>query len=126
MLRRSCRDQRSRLSEERFSNQPLAKERSMPTYCLFQNLEITDKEKMLNYVESVEAVTKSFGGRYVTRGGRVEVKEGDWSPTWPVIIEFPSLEAANKWYDSQAYSQLKKLRQSAGRFSAVFIEGEST
>jgi len=95
----------------------------MSAYCLFQNLEITDPAKMEEYVEQVRPVTEAFGGRYVVMGGDVEVKEGDWAPTWPVVIQFPSLKAANDWYDSDEYAPLKRLRSSAGQFSAVFIDG---
>ena len=96
----------------------------MPAYALFQNLEITDPVKMAEYAERVRPVTESFGGRYVVRGGTVDLVEGDWRPSWPVLIEFPSLDDARRWYSSQEYQPLKKLRESAGTFSAVFIEGE--
>ena len=97
----------------------------MTAYCLFQNLEITDMGKMETYASTVEPVTRAFGGEYVTKAGEVDVKEGDWAPTYPVIIKFPSMEAARTWYDSQEYAPLKALRLSAGRFSAVFIEGNT-
>lgn len=94
----------------------------MPAYCPFQNLEITDATRMEEYVERVKPVTKRYGRRYVVIGGKVDLKEGDWVSHWPVIIEFPRLQAAYDWYDSEDYRPLKSLRQSAGRFSAVFIE----
>ena len=92
------------------------------TNCLFQNLEITDPEKMDRHVTSVMPITKQYGVEYVVLGGNVEVKEGDWAPGVPVIIKFPSLAAANEWYSSSEYAPLKALRSEAGRFSAVFIE----
>lgn len=97
----------------------------MTAYCLFQNLEITDMEKMHEYATNVEPITNAFGGVYVTKAGEVEVKEGDWAPIYPVIIKFPSLDAARKWYASDEYAPLKALRESAGHFSAVFIEGNT-
>jgi uncharacterized protein (DUF1330 family) len=42
---------------------------------------------------------------------------------FPVLIEFPTLDAANAWYDSPEYAPLKELRHTAGRFNAVFIPG---
>lgn len=95
----------------------------MATYCLFQNLEITDQDKMKEYISKVFPITTSFGGEYVLSGGAVELKEGDWTPTWPVMIKFPTMEQAMAWYDAKEYQPLKALRQSAGRFSAVFMEG---
>lgn len=97
----------------------------MTAYCLFQNLEITDMEKMQEYATNVEPITHAFQGQYVTKAGAVDVKEGNWAPTHPVIIKFPSMAAARTWYDSDDYAPLKALRQSAGTFSAVFIEGNT-
>ena len=95
----------------------------MPAYCLFQNLKITDPAKMQEYVEKVKPITASFGGEYVVSGGVVEVKEGDWSPAWPVMIVFPTMQRAQEWYRSEEYRPLKELRKAAGEFSAVFMEG---
>ena len=97
----------------------------MTAYCLFQNIEITDTDKLQSYVDAVQPVTKAFGGAYVSVGGDVEVKEGDWRPAYPVIIKFPSLAAARSWYESEEYAPLKALRESSGRFSAVFIDGNT-
>jgi uncharacterized protein (DUF1330 family) len=98
----------------------------MPAFCLFQNLKITHPQKMDEYVRKVKPITESFGGRYVVLGGEVQVKEGAWSPVWPVVIEFPTMQAANDWYNSPAYAPLKALRLAAGEFSAVFIDGVSS
>ena len=56
-------------------------------------------------------------------GGKVDVMEGQWRPTFPVMIEFPSIDRAHEWYGSDEYRELKALRLSAVRSSAVFIEG---
>lgn len=97
----------------------------MTAYCLFQNLEITDMDKMQEYATTVEPITHAFKGQYVTKAGEVDVKEGEWAPIYPVIIKFPSMAAAQAWYASDDYAPLKALRKSAGTFSAVFIEGNT-
>jgi len=38
------------------------------------------------------------------------VLEGDWEPTWTVVIQFPDRAAAMRWYQSEEYAPLKKLR----------------
>jgi uncharacterized protein (DUF1330 family) len=43
--------------------------------------------------------------------------------TFPVLIEFPTLDDANAWYDSPEYAPLKRLRHGAGVFNATFIAG---
>jgi uncharacterized protein (DUF1330 family) len=95
----------------------------MAAYCLFDNLEILDPAKMEAYKSRVMPVVQQFGGRYVVIGGKVDLMEGTAKPAYPVMIEFPSLEQAHRWYDSEEYRELKSLRLEAGRFNAVFVEG---
>ena len=61
-------------------------------------------------------------GRGLVLGGRTDVVEWQWQPTYPVMLEFPSLEHAHRWYDSQEYRELKALRLSAVRSNGVFME----
>ncbi|MFN6964536.1 MAG: DUF1330 domain-containing protein [Pyrinomonadaceae bacterium] len=95
----------------------------MAAYFFFDMLEVTDPAGLEKYREGVLEIVERFGGRYLSVGGRFDVVEGDWSPTFPVLIEFPSQEAARAWYDSEDYRELKALRLSATRGSGVFIEG---
>lgn len=60
----------------------------MSAYCLFDNLEITDPAKLEEYKVHVFAVVQQYGGRYVVLGGKVQLVEGTWKPTYPVMIEF--------------------------------------
>ena len=56
-------------------------------------------------------------------GGRFEVVEGDWHPTFPALIEFPSLKQAHQWYGLDQFSELQELRLRALRSDMVFMEG---
>ncbi len=95
----------------------------MSAYCFFDILKITDSEKMENYRSRVLDNVEKHGGRYLVVGGKFKVWEGDWQPTFPVIIEFPSLEQAQEWYDSEDYAELKALRLAATVSNAVAIQG---
>ena len=95
----------------------------MSAYCLFDNLEVTDPTRLEEYKNRALPVVERYGGRYVVLGGKFDTVEGEWRPTFPVMIEFPSLEQAYRWYDSDEYQELKALRLSAVRSNAVFIEG---
>lgn len=98
----------------------------MAAYCLFDNVRVDDPAKLEQYATAVLPIVERYGGHYVLIGGKVEVVEGDWRPTFPVMIEFPSLEHAYRWYNSYEYQEYKALRQSAGEFNAVFMEGQAT
>jgi uncharacterized protein (DUF1330 family) len=95
----------------------------MSAYCFLDVLEVTDPEKMEKYRGLVLATVERYSGRYLTVGGRCDVVEGEWRPVFPVLIEFPSLEQAHGWYQSEVYRDLKRLRLAATRGNAVFIDG---
>jgi uncharacterized protein (DUF1330 family) len=40
-----------------------------------------------------------------------------------VLIEFPSLEQAHRWHNSEEYQELKELRLAATNGHAVFMAG---
>lgn len=94
----------------------------MPAYCFFDILEITDAEKMDAYRARVFECVARHGGKYLVVGGPQQVVEGHWRPAFPVLIEFPSMEAARRWYDSEDYAPLKALRLAATRANAVFLD----
>jgi uncharacterized protein (DUF1330 family) len=95
----------------------------MPAYVIVDILQTTDEKKMEQYRAAVTGTVQKHGGRYICVGGPFEVKEGNWKPTFPVILEFPDLAAANRWYDSPEYTPLKALRLAATRGNMVFLQG---
>ncbi len=95
----------------------------MSAYCIVDILRITDPAKMAEYRKHVRPVIEKFGGRHLVAGGKCDVVEGQWRPTHPVILEFPSLEQAHRWYDSEEYRDLKAMRLAATEGSLVFIDG---
>jgi len=63
------------------------------------------------------------GGRFLARGGAMRVLEGDWVPERLVVIEFRSLEAAEAWFESEDYRQARSVREGAGVWRMVAVEG---
>jgi len=64
-----------------------------------------------------------YGGKPLARGGRTEVMEGSWQPKRVVMLEFESMDAAKKWWNSPEYAKAKKLRHAAAETNVVFLEG---
>lgn len=95
----------------------------MSGYCFFDVREITDAEKVEQYRPRVGATVAQYGGRYLVLGGKHDAVEGDWRPGFAVLVEFPSLEQAYRWYESAEYRPLKALRVAGTRSNAVFFEG---
>lgn len=98
----------------------------MPAYYLVDVREIKDAVKMEDYRKRIGAVVERFRGRYVVRGGPFQVLEGSYQPVFPVMIEFPTIDDARRWYNSDEYRELKQLRLSATVSNAFFMEGIAT
>jgi|SRR5829696_7973671 uncharacterized protein (DUF1330 family) len=77
------------------------------------------------YSNNNEVTMAPFGGRYVRLSEHpMEILEGGPVPALGVgIAEFPSMEQARAWYDSEAYQPLKTWRQARGRFTLALLEG---
>src|SRR6201997_943560 len=95
----------------------------MPTY-IVGDIHITDPAAYQDHIPRALATIARFGGRVVAGGGsRVDLLEGDPSPEWIFIIEFPTADAARRWYRSDDYQEALKLRQSASHGRVFLIEG---
>ena len=95
----------------------------MAAYYLVDVREVKDAAKMEEYKAQVTPVVEKFGGRYLVIGGPCEVVEGSYQPVFPVMIQFPSMDDAHRWYDSEEYRELKRLRLAATISNAVFMAG---
>jgi uncharacterized protein (DUF1330 family) len=40
-----------------------------------------------------------------------------------IVLEFPSLEQARRWYASEEYREPKAMRIAAARTNAIIVEG---
>jgi len=87
------------------------------------NITVTDPVKFREYGAQVGPVLAKFGGRYLVRGGAIEVAEGAPNFDRLVVLEFPSMEAARAWYYSPEYAPLLALRNSASISNLAFVEG---
>ena len=94
----------------------------MPAYFIVDN-EVTDPAGFEEYRKQVPGTVEKYGGKFLVRGGQVQTLEGDWKPKRIVITEFPSIEQARRWYDSEEYCALKALRLRTARGSVVLVEG---
>jgi uncharacterized protein (DUF1330 family) len=86
-------------------------------------IEVTDPAAYEEYRKQVPGVVAKYDGKFLVRGGKVESKEGGWTPKRIVVLEFPSMAQAQKWYDSPDYAPLIKLRQKASKGRLIIVEG---
>ena len=90
---------------------------------LVADIEITDPQGYAEYGRGVVESIAAFGGRFIVRGGAIEVREGAWSPKRLVILEFPSMERLRAWYDSPEYAPLLALRKRSAVANLLLVEG---
>ena len=94
----------------------------MPAYVIL-DIDVKDPRLYEEYKKQGAPTLAVYGGKPLVRGGSVKVQEGTWDPKRVVIIEFPSMDQAQRWWDSAEYAQAKKLRHRAAQTNVVFIEG---
>jgi uncharacterized protein (DUF1330 family) len=94
---------------------------SMPAYVIVET-DVHDPERYERYKEASPDAVHAAGGRFVVRGGELAVLEGDWNPSRLVVLEFPDLEAAKRWYDSPEYGEAKRLREGTADLRMVAVQ----
>ena len=95
----------------------------MSAFFLFHNKQVRDATALAAYKAAVAPVVAAYGGRYRVLGGEPTVFEGDWRPSFLVMIEFPSVERATAWYGSDDYRELKAMRLSAVDSDGILMTG---
>lgn len=94
----------------------------MPAYVVV-TIDIKDPETYKKYIEVAPVSIGAYGGKYLTRGGAVEVLEGEWAQRRFVILEFPSMEQVRRWHASPEYAPALALRRSCADAVLLLAEG---
>ena len=84
---------------------------------------IHDEATFASYRKQVVATVEAFGGRFIARGGKLTVLEGEWQHARTVIIEFPARDSAEAWYKSADYQKIIGLRLKSTSGSVVVLDG---
>ena len=87
------------------------------------DLDILDIEHYLAYQRAVRPLLEAAGARYLARGGPFRVYAGDYQPRRLVVLEFPSLDAVDEFYDSEGYWALEPQREACSSARILAVEG---
>lgn len=90
---------------------------------IYADIDVTDLATFETYRQQVPALIAAHGGRYLVRGGAVEVLEGDRVPRRQIILEFPDMARLKAFYASPEYTTMLAIRQGASAGSLFAIEG---
>ncbi len=94
-------------------------------YYAMVEIDITDQSWISDYVKNVTPMLERHGGRYLARTSKIERVEGDRkSPQVVVLVEFPSKEAAERFYGSDEYRPYLQSRKAGGKNEFLLFAGE--
>jgi len=86
------------------------------------NVEISDPEEYKKYIAANAVAFQKYGARFVARGGRHEVLEGQMHSK-VVVIEFADYQTAYDCYHSPEYQAALKLRLGHSSANLAIVEG---
>lgn len=87
------------------------------------DIEVTDPVGYEDYKRLAAPTVALYGGKYIARGGRNEVLEGDWAPNRLVILQFENSQQAKTWLNSPEYSEARPLRHKYAISKMVVVDG---
>jgi len=87
------------------------------------DVEVTDPVQYEDYKKLAAATVEAYDGRYIVRGGTAERLEGDWTPKRVVVLEFPTVERAKEWWDSEEYRPAKAMRHASATSQMIVVAG---
>lgn len=94
----------------------------MPGYVIV-NITINDPVRYEEYRRLATPTVSAYDGRYLVRGGPVDTREGGWTPSRLVVLEFPTMARAREWWESPEYAPAKAIRQSCADTQLIITEG---
>ena len=74
--------------------------------CVYKS--ISNEEKQKEYAVKAKAAVEKYKGKFLIRGGKSINNEGEKSPR-TVVIEFPSYNEANSFYNSKEYQEAHSI-----------------
>jgi uncharacterized protein (DUF1330 family) len=94
----------------------------MSAYVIVE-IEVQDPIGYEEYKKRAAATIAQYGGKYIVRGGKTEVLEGDWQPKRIVILEFASMEQAKEWLNCEEYREPRQMRHRTAKTNMLLVEG---
>lgn len=83
---------------------------------------ITDQENYGEYIKLAGPAIERHGGKFLARGGDQAKLEGD-SYARTVLVEFESISAAKKAYESEEYKKALEYSSISSDRHLVIVEG---
>ena len=76
---------------------------------------------MNDYIAKVGPLLAQAGAKLLVGTPETTAIEGKWKGNWNIVVEFPSKEAAQKFYGSPEYQALKKIRMANSDWATLVL-----
>ncbi len=91
---------------------------------LIVDTKIENPDEYEEYKKQAKPIAEKYGGVYRARGGEMDIRETDlWTPTRMVIIEFPDMNSARGFVDSDEYAPVAPLRRNNAKCTLLILDG---
>lgn len=94
----------------------------MPKGYVIANIRAHDMEGMQRFGAASAPIVAEFGGRVLVRDLNPDQREGDLQGM-SVVVEFDDVATAQRFYESQGYTDAKAIRQAASDTDLRIVEG---
>jgi uncharacterized protein (DUF1330 family) len=95
----------------------------MAAYLIVDVTRIHDPQTYERYKKQVSPDMIAAGGRYLARGGAIDVLEGDWQPHRLIVVRFESAAEGRRWWASESYAPLRAMRQASTHCNMLIVDG---
>jgi uncharacterized protein (DUF1330 family) len=94
----------------------------MPKGYWIAHVNVKDSERYQDYIAANAEPLRKYGGRFLVRGGKYEIRRGPQRERH-VVIEFPDFDTARACYDSPEYQAAAKIRDAYADAEVIIVEG---
>ena len=96
----------------------------MPKGYLIAHIRVHDKDAFEEFKQLSGQAIKAHNGKVLVRNPMPDHREGG-AQGLAIVIEFDTLEAARAFYDSEAYTQARAVREKISDTDLILVEGLS-
>ena len=84
-------------------------------------IQVKDPEKLKSYISQVPPTMAPHGAKMLSRGKIAKVLNGEVAHQMEAVFEFPSEDAIDAWFNSDAYQAIVAIREEAAHMNIVVL-----
>lgn len=94
----------------------------MPKGYVIAHIRVSDKDAFEEFKRLSGAAIKAHDGKVLVRNPAPDHREGA-AQGLAIVVEFESLDAARAFYESDAYSEARAVREKISETDLILVEG---